>query len=1144
MDDLRDPFDPQNPLDASILAWAEALADDASDDPTPTPEVPAAAQTDSRARSASTPPSSLEAATRVVERIARAFRANAIAPHESTGRSEPASFRWGPFLVFERLGAGSQGEVYRAVDARLTRSVALKLAPVVASDPTGSAWRFLEEARRLAQIRNDHVVTVLGADLNAHRVGYWMELVDGLSLDEILREQGPLAPTDLIGIGRDLCAALGAIHDAGFVHGDIKASNVMREDTGRIVLVDFGSAVEIPGSPSRSGSAGEARPRSGTPATLAPEVFEGAGVSVQTDVYALGVLLYRLASGAYPLDGTTFDDVRTGHRGAAYRDLQAIRGDLPESLRAVIGRALAVDPAARFQNMADFLEGLDVCGRSPVSLPYPTTSFVGRDDERKRLESLVQKHRLVTVTGAGGMGKSRLALEVVRSLGESLRGELCFCDVSSAGDVTDSETILAAQLGIAEAPGHPLARSIAAHLASKPVLLILDGCEHLLPEFAHFIHRLLECAPHLRILATSRERLGTPGEAVFRTPGLDDEASIVLFRSRAAAAGASDVLDDSTLPTEQELCRRLDGIPLALELAAAQLAWMSISDLRTHLETRADPLDAQGITAPRHRTLSAVIDWSHDRLDEPERTVFRRLAVLSGGWTLDDAAAIVAETDGDSGIDVSEAKRLMVRLNRKSLVERWSRRETRDARDTPAPGHDGPARYRLLETLRHYALDRLRDAGEEDRLRWRQSDRYAKVAIAARERIRRGEAEAGLGEMQEEGPNLIRALETRLPRRGDDEAVETTAALINSLAHFWFPQGRLTEARETYDRFLAAGPGGRTAAWAGVWMGAGVEAWGRGDLEQAARRTEEALSIYRELGASHGVALTLANLALVEFDSGNYPRSRELLEESLALARERGDAFAEGDALLNLGALALETGDLLAARGFMDAAHPILAAEGSSISVCRNLLNRTRLEMLLGNDDEARRGARHALEMARQSFDQADLAIALLYVARTSPDGDRPAAMDALHRAIEVAHASQEWGCEAESWSELAGHHLDLGSRLESEACLRHALTAVEKRQFRDRERIAETILSTAARVAMRSGRTDRAACWSWSEASARANGRLLWKRDEARRATLHTAVQTALKTALPEITEASAVLELTADQALDRLRRELTAAH
>jgi hypothetical protein len=278
------------------------------------------------------------AGLRLVAEVATAHRRLRVVPP-----AVPALFEWGPLRVLERLGAGGFGEVYRAWDAKLQREVALKLAREGVGGPLDSARRWLDEARKLARVRHPHVLAVYGADVHDGRAGIWTDLIAGRTLDQLLREQGKLGAREAALIGIDLCAALSAVHAAGLVHGDVKAQNVMREDGGRLVLMDFGSVRDR----------GDAPLPTGTPLSTAPEVLQGEPPSSRTDVYSLGALLYRLVSGEHPVPAQSLDELRRKHAQGERRPLRELRPDLPASFIAIVERALSASPDERPASAAE-----------------------------------------------------------------------------------------------------------------------------------------------------------------------------------------------------------------------------------------------------------------------------------------------------------------------------------------------------------------------------------------------------------------------------------------------------------------------------------------------------------------------------------------------------------------------------------------------------------------------------------------------------------------------------------------------------------------------------------------------------------------------------------------------------------------------
>ncbi|MCA9727539.1 MAG: serine/threonine-protein kinase PknK, partial [Candidatus Eisenbacteria bacterium] len=346
------------------------------------------------------------------------------ATHETEAPGE--IFRWGHLRARKKVGSGSFGDVYLAWDPTLEREVALKLR----RDTRGVArgWNeHVDEARRLARIRHANVVAVYGVEEHEGRPGFWTEFVRGETLEERLERDGALPLAELVGIARNLASALSAVHDAGILHGDIKAANIVLEPSGRAVLMDFGAgASRAPKSEARS------RRRAGTPLVMAPELWDGLSANVATDLFAFAVLLYRMASGRYPFEAKSHAGLERSIRSGEHVPIRELRPELPQELARLITKNLSVDPSSRSQGMAQMEAELRMAATSglassstPVGEAFPTpsggptlsgtlTTFVGRARELDTLTRALLSHRFVTVMGPGGSGKTRLAEELVR----------------------------------------------------------------------------------------------------------------------------------------------------------------------------------------------------------------------------------------------------------------------------------------------------------------------------------------------------------------------------------------------------------------------------------------------------------------------------------------------------------------------------------------------------------------------------------------------------------------------------------------------------------------------------------------------------------------------------------------------------------
>lgn len=510
------------------------------------------------------------------------------------------------------------------------------------------------------------------------------------------------------------------------------------------------------------------------------------------------------------------------------------------------------------------------------NLPIQLTSFVGRAHELSEVASLLSRSRSVTLIGAGGCGKTRLALQAAADALPGYRDGVWFIDLAPLTEPNLLPNVVATTLGVREVPDRPLQHAIAEHIAKSKLLLILDNCEHLIASAAAFAEGALRAAPDVRILATSREPLGIAGEAVWRVPSLSlpaDDGSqghedpsqaeaVRLFTERAVATQPSFELTPQALEIAIQICRRLDGLPLAIELAAARLRMMSPQEILAHLEDRFALLTGGNRTAlERQKTLQATVDWSHDLLGPGEQALFRRLAVFAGGFDLEAVEGVCV------GTPLAEADLLQTLglLVDKSLV----------ANDAIS----GVVRYRLLETLREYAHERLVEVGEEELLREAHLTYFIGEAERAyAERVER--ADEWLLRLELDHDNFRAALDQS---RQDTEGSELR--LAGALGWFWDFHSHRTEGRERLERALARSEGTSPTRARALW-GAGALAIWQGDITTALLLQEEGLAMWRELGDQAEVALALWYLGWAHFLGGDDDGALPLWEESLKIARQ------------------------------------------------------------------------------------------------------------------------------------------------------------------------------------------------------------------------------------------------------------------
>jgi predicted ATPase/DNA-binding NarL/FixJ family response regulator len=574
------------------------------------------------------------------------------------------------------------------------------------------------------------------------------------------------------------------------------------------------------------------------------------------------------------------------------------------------------------------------------------TSFVGREREIAEITRLLATTRLLTLTGAPGVGKTRLALEVAAGLGDAFRDGVWLVELAPLADPALVPQAVATVLGVREQPGRTAPDALADALRAQRMLLVLDNCEHLVDACANLANVLLRACQDLVILATSREPLGIGGETAWRVPSLalpgagdldtvgqggapalDSFAAVQLFVERARAARPEFTLTALHAPAVVRICHRLDGIPLALELAAARVTALSVAQIADRLDDRFSLLTGGNRTAlPRQRTLRATVDWSYGLLSGQERALLRRLAVFAGGWSLEAAEVVCA----GEGLDSSEVIDLLQHLVDRSLVV--------------AEEHaDGTNRYRLLEMLQQYAQERLFECGEADGARRQHAACFLALAERAEAELRGPGEISWSARLEGENENLRAALRWLVDRGEAEQALRMASALWR----FWSVRGHLIEGLVWLEQALAlagAGGGGATVevlrARAGALNGAGNLAIARGEHARATAFLEESLALRRRLGDTAGEAISLHNLGLSSRSLGDRALARACFDKSLILFRNLGETRNAGLALLNLGRLSHDEGDQERARTlFMEAlAHFQAAGSAQAIATALNRL--------------------------------------------------------------------------------------------------------------------------------------------------------------------------------------------------------------
>lgn len=600
-------------------------------------------------------------------------------------------------------------------------------------------------------------------------------------------------------------------------------------------------------------------------------------------------------------------------------------------------------------------------GSLPNNLPVELTSFVGREEEMEQVRRRMANTHLLTLLGMGGFGKTRLALRLAADLLGEYPDGVWLVELATLSDPSLVPNAVASTLKVKE-QGTTLLDTLCDYFRGKSVLLILDNCEHLIEAVAGFAEVVLRRCAHLRILATSREALKVAGESIYAVPPLSlperegttgpdallaASAAARLFVERAAGANPNFGLTAANASAVARICRRLDGIPLALELAAARVRLLTVEQIALRLDDRFRLLTGGSRTAlARQQTLRALIDWSYDLLSPEEQTLLCRLSVFADGWTLEAAEAVCA--GGGIAGDILDLLGLLVD---RSLVQ-------------VEQSGAGP-RYRLLETLRQYGGDRLAERGEAEAARARHRDYFLALAEAAEPHWRGSDEAAWLERLETEHDNFRAVLAGPMDH-------EPRLRLAYALWWFWYVRGYLGEGRRWLEEALAQRPEAPEAVRAQALNGAGVLAWSQGDYAAARRHHEECLAIWRKLGNGRFEARSLNHLAMLAMDEKRYAEAGDLYEQSEAICRDLGDQASLAAVLINRGGMVFNLGDYRAARPLFEQSLALSRAQNDKGGMAAALGNLGDMALREGDIQAARADMAEALRLRHELGDKSE----------------------------------------------------------------------------------------------------------------------------------------------------------------------------
>jgi non-specific serine/threonine protein kinase len=788
-----------------------------------------------------------------------------------------------------------------------------------------------------------------------------MKFVEGGQLDEVLKRE-PMSNRRAAELFVKIARTVQFAHERGILHRDIKPGNILLDKDGEPYLTDFGLARLI----EQESTATNSFDVLGTPSYMPPEQAAGHAkeLTPAADVYSLGAVFYQILTGQPPfVGGTSYETIRLVMETEPKNPrLWNSRVDI--DLATICLKSLEKDPQRRYPSalaLAEDIErwlrrepiqarrsGLFIRGKKWLqrnNLPAPLSSFIGREAEITEIKQLLAETKLLTLTGGGGCGKTRLALRVAADLLVEYPDGVWLVELAPASDPDMVTQLTAKALGIREQPKRPLLETLADLLRSKRLLLVVDNCEHLLDACATLAGALLKTCFNLRILATSREAIGVTGERVWQVPSLATPEpaarispewlcqfeAVRLFQDRAVAVQSRFTLTDATAPAVAQICWRVEGIPLAIELAAARMSALSAAQIAERLRDSFDLLSHVKRTAmPHHQTLRATIDWSYALLTDAERSLFQRLSVFAGGFDLEAGENVCVGEE----IQREQILDLLTHLVEKSLVLIHE--------------HAGTPRYRLLEPIRQYTLDRLRQSGALADVQQRHLHYFLGRAQQADSRMLGPERPIACDELEAEHANLLGALAYAM-----EHDPESALKLSNALGWFWEVRGYLAQGRDWFTKIIAGSPVILADLRGEAYVRAGRLACWQGEYQDAVALTEQGLRLCEESGNRRWTGMALNNLGGVAAYRGEPDRATPLLEQSLSIGKELADNDLIWRSLGDLGVVATFQGEYERARRLIEQALPICSQGGDEGGVILFYKTLGDVESALGNSEKA-----------------------------------------------------------------------------------------------------------------------------------------------------------------------------------------------
>jgi non-specific serine/threonine protein kinase len=912
----------------------------------------------------------------------------------------------GRYRVRAQLGAGGMGEVYLADDPKLLRQIALKVLSAEFCQDASLTARFLREAQAASALNHPGICTIYEIDDDHSPPFIVMEYVEGETLAERI-SAGGFEIAETVRLALQLASALAEAHAHNIVHRDIKPANIVLTDRGDAKILDFGIAKRLAADGEMETQMELSQPGFivGTAAYMSPEQARGLPVDQRTDVWSLGVVLYEMLTRQSPFASGTNSDVLAAVLRSEPASLRQLNSAVPGELERIVLKMLRKDRSERYAGAQDLLADLEELNRqmefsafteefsllnrpdeartrflaapgrfedpylAPHKLSTRRTRMIGRAREIDEVKTLLRSAgvKLLTLTGIGGTGKTTIAEAVASDMLAEFSHGVFFVELAA---VTQPELVvssIAQTLGIKESGSKSVLAVLKEYLRDRHVLLVLDNFEQVLAA-AERIAELLMAGP-LKILVTSREVLQLSAERIFvvaplalpsgdrreSLADLQEFESVKLFVERARSARPGFILTEENSEIVVEICRRLDGLPLAIELAAARMKILSADSIRAKLENSLKLLKGGPRDLPaRQQTVRGAIEWSYDLLTDEEKRLFRQLSVFAGGFRLEDAEAIC-----DGGLtDNTEVLDLIESLVNKSLLISKSQA-------------DQELRFRMLTIIREYAGEVLEMSGEAEDMR----ERHAICFLALAEAdlyLDPEKATPWINRLREERYNLRAALRWSL---ANDP--EIAARLAAALRHSWILQGYLTEGREWLEAALKRANEIPASLRRQILIAFASMAQLQGDRERARNLYEEGMADARAAGDLRQLARATRGLAATAYLQGDFKAARAYVEEALRISRELNDKSAIAASLNRLGDVARTEENYAAAEMHFQESVAILRKLGNRTALSNSVNNLAAVTFANGQYAKARELFGEALTLAQEFGDKIVISHAL-----------------------------------------------------------------------------------------------------------------------------------------------------------------------